>query len=157
MESWNQTSTDEVRSHATEGVNKRIDERVERCVRHMAERERAEISRYLEKLEREWDLNRAVTVVGSALTLAGLWLGRRDGGRWRILGGLAAGLMLQHGLLGFGPLAELVRAVAGVRTRKEIDLEKFALKALRGDFERIPKSDGGPLARANAALVAAQS
>jgi hypothetical protein len=65
--------------------------------------------------------------------------------------------MLQHGLTGFGPLAELVRAVGGVRTRKEIDLEKFALKALRGDFERIPKSDGGPLARANAALVAAQS
>jgi hypothetical protein len=157
MESWNQTSTDEVRSHAPDGVNKRIDERVERCVRHMAERERAEISCYLEKLEREWDLNRAVTVVGSALALAGLWLGRRDGGRWRILGGLAAGLMLQHGLLGFGPLAELVRAVGGVRTRKEIDLEKFALKALRGDFERIPKADGGPLARANAALVAAQS
>lgn len=157
MESWNQTSTDEVRSHAPEGVNKRIDERVERCVRHMAEQERPEISRYLEHLEREWDLNRAVTVVGSALAVVGLWLARRDGGRWRILGGVAAGLMLQHGLLGFGPLAELVRAVAGVRTRKEIDLEKNALKALRGDFERIPKADGGPLARANAALVAAQS
>jgi hypothetical protein len=68
---------------------------------------------------------------------------------------VAAGLLLQHGLLGFGPVAELVRLL-GVRTRKEIDLEKFALKALRGDFERIPH-DGGPLARANAALVAAQS
>ncbi|WP_224247746.1 hypothetical protein [Hyalangium gracile] len=157
MESWNQTSTDVVRSHAPDGVNKRIDERVERCVRHMAQQERPEISRYLDKLEREWDLNRAVTVVGSAVALAGLWLARRDGGRWRILGGVAAGLMLQHGLLGFGPLAELVRAIGGVRTRKEIDLEKFALKALRGDFERIPKNDGGPLARANAALVAAQS
>jgi hypothetical protein len=50
-----------------------------------------------------------------------------------------------------------VGAVGKVRTRREIDLEKFALKALRGDFERIPKHDGGPLARANAALVAAQS
>jgi hypothetical protein len=157
MESWNQTATDEVRSHAPTEVNKRIDERVERCVRHMAEQERSEISRYLENLEREWDLNRAVTVVGSAAAVVGLWLARRDGGRWRILGGLAAGLMLQHGLIGFGPLAELVRALGGVRTRKEIDLEKFALKALRGDFERIPKFDGGPLARANAALVAAQS
>ncbi|HVG56970.1 MAG TPA: DUF2892 domain-containing protein [Hyalangium sp.] len=157
MESWNQTSTDTVRSHAPTEVNKRIDERVERCVRHMAQQERPEISRYLEMLEREWDLNRAVMVVGSLLSVLGLWLGRRHGGGWRILGGVAAGLMLQHGLTGFGPLAELVRAVGGVRTRKEIDLEKFALKALRGDFERIPKSDGGPLARANAALVAAQS
>jgi hypothetical protein len=157
MESWNQTSTDAVRSHAPEEVNKRIDERVERCVRHMAQQDRAEISRYLKKLEREWDLNRAVTVVGSLIAVAGLWLGRRDGGGWRILSGAAAGLLLQHGLFGFGPLAEMVRALGGVRTRREIDMEKFALKALRGDFERIPKGDGGPLARANAALVAAQS
>jgi hypothetical protein len=157
MESWNQTSTDAVRTHAPDGVNKRIDERVERCVRHMAEQDRPEITRYLEKLEREWDLNRAVMVVGSMVSLLGLWLARRDGGGWRVLGGVAAGLMLQHGLTGFGPLAELVRAVGGIRTRKEIDLEKFALKALRGDFERIPRNDGGPLARANAALVAAQS
>jgi pimeloyl-ACP methyl ester carboxylesterase len=157
MESWNQTSTDAVRSHAPDGVNKRIDERVERCVRHMAEQDRPEITRYLEKLEREWDLNRAVMVAGSMVSLLGLWLARRDGGGWRVLGGVAAGLVLQHGLTGFGPLAELVRAVGGIRTRKEIDLEKFALKALRGDFERIPRNDGGPLARANAALVAAQS
>jgi hypothetical protein len=157
MESWNQTSTDAVRTHAPGGVNKRIDERVERCVRHMAAQERSEISRYLGRLEREWDSTRAVLVAGSVLAVVGLWLARRDGGRWRILSGVAAGLMLQHGLLGFGPLAELVRALGGVRTRREIDLEKFALKALRGDFERIPKSDGGPLARANAALVAAQS
>jgi hypothetical protein len=157
MESWNQTSTDAVRSHTPDGVNKRIDERVERCVRHMAQQDRPEISRYLEKLEREWDLNRAVMVVGSLASLLGLWLARRDGGGWRVLGGVAAGLVLQQGLTGFGPLAELVRAVGGVRTRREIDLEKFALKALRGDFERIPRSDGGPLARANAALVAAQS
>lgn len=157
MESWNQTAADAVRSHATKEVNQRIDERVERCVRHMAQQERPEISRYLQKLEREWDIHRAVMVAGSAVAVVGLWLARRDGGRWRILGGLAAGLMLQHGLVGFGPLAELVRAVGGVRTRREIDLEKFALKALRGDFERIPRNDGGPLARANAALVAAQS
>jgi hypothetical protein len=157
MESWNQISTDAVRTHAPEEVNKRIDERVERCVRHMAQQDRAEISRYLERLEREWDLTRAVTVVGSLVAVLGLWLARQDGGRWRILGAVAAGLLLQHGLLGFGPLAELVRAIGGVRTRREIDLEKFALKALRGDFERIPKADSGPLARANAALVAAQS
>lgn len=157
MESWNQMSTDAARSHVPAEVNKRIDERVERCVRHMAEQDRGEISCYLEKLDREWDLNRAVTVVGSLVTMMGLALGRRDGGGWRVLGGVAAALVLQHGLFGFGPLSRLVRVLGGVRSRREIDLEKFALKALRGDFERIPKGDGGPLARANAALVAAQS
>ncbi|WP_331117429.1 hypothetical protein [Archangium sp.] len=148
-------STDAVRTHTADGVNRRIDERVEGCVRHMAEQDRAAISDYLNKLEREWDLNRVVSVAASTVTVLGLVLGAKDGRGWRVVSGVAAGLLLQHGLLGFGPLAGLVRML-GVRTRKEIDLEKFALKALRGDFERIPH-DGGPLARANAALVAAQS
>jgi hypothetical protein len=156
MESWNQTSSDAVRTHTPPGVNRRIDAHVEACVRSMAERgDRAEMSRYLKRLEREWDLNRAVTVGTSALAVLGLLLGRRDGGRWRMLSGVAMGLQLQHGLLGFSPLSAVLREL-GVRTRREIDLEKFAIKALRGDFERIPP-DGGPLARANAALVAAQS
>jgi hypothetical protein len=156
MESWNRMSTDAVRSHTPDGLNRRIDARVEKCVRHMAElQDRAAITRYLEKLEREWDLNRVVTVAASAVTVLGLALGAKDGRGWRVVSGVAAGLLLQHGLFGYGPLAELVRAL-GVRTRREMDLEKFALKALRGDFERIPH-EGGPLARANAALVAAQS
>jgi hypothetical protein len=157
MESWNQTSTDAARSHVPAEVNKGIDERVEECVRHMAQQDRAEISRYLLGLDKEWDLNRVVSVVGALAALAGLGLGGRSGKAWRVLGGVAAGLLLQHGVLGFSPLGGLVRMLAGVRTRREIDLEKFALKALRGDFERIPRHDGGPLARANAALVAAQS
>jgi hypothetical protein len=155
MESWNRMSTDAVRTHTADGVNRRIDERVEACVRHMAEQDRPAVTQYLDKLEREWDLNRVVTVTASAVTVLGLVLGAKGGRGWRVMSGVAAGLLLQHGLLGFGPVAELVRLL-GVRTRKEIDLEKFALKALRGDFERIPH-DGGPLARANAALVAAQS
>lgn len=155
MESWNQQKSDVVRAHAPAPLNKRIDEKVEECVRHMAEQERPEMSRYLEALDREWDINRAVSVGAAALGLAGLLLARVDGRGWRVVSAVASGLLLQHGLLGWGPLAELVR-VLGVRTRKEIDLEKFAIKALRGDFERVPK-EGGPLARANAALVAAQS
>jgi hypothetical protein len=149
-------SSDAVRTHTADGVNRRIDARVEACVRQMAEQhDRAAITQYLDKLEREWDLNRMVTVAASAVSVLGLVLGARDGKAWRVVSGVAAGLLLQQGLFGFGPLSELVRLM-GVRTRREIDLEKFALKALRGDFERIPH-EGGPLARANAALVAAQS
>jgi hypothetical protein len=156
METWNQTSSDAVRSHTPLVVNRRIDEHVEACVRYMSEKnDRAEMSRYLEKLEREWDISRALSVGASAVSALGLLLGRRDGGSWRVLSAVATGLLLQHGLFGFGPMSGLLRLV-GVRTRREIDLEKFAIKALRGDFERIP-NDGGPLAKANAALVAAQS
>lgn len=156
MESWNQTSTDSVRTHASDSVNRRIDAQVEACVRHMAEDpEGPAISHYLGQLELEWDVNRVLMVAGAAVSLFGLAAAGRRGLGWRLLAGVAAGLLLQQGLMGFGPVAELARRL-GVRTRREIDLEKFALKALRGDFKRIPH-DGGPLARANAALVAAQS
>ncbi|XXF76055.1 hypothetical protein P2318_23750 [Myxococcaceae bacterium GXIMD 01537] len=155
MESWNQQMSDAVRSHTPAPLNRRIDDKVEACVRSMAQRDRAEMSRYLEKLDREWDLNRAVSVGAAGAAMAALLVAGREGHTLRGIAAVAAGLLLQHGLMGWGPLAELVRAL-GVRTRREIDLEKFAIKALRGDFERVPK-EGGPLARANAALVAAQS
>ena len=156
MESWNQSSADAVRTHAPQEVNSRIDAQVERCVRHMAEQtDHSVISRYLERLEREWDLNRVVMVAVSAVSLVGWAVAPPRSLAWRLLGGVTSGLLLQQGLFGFGPLSMLTRRL-GVRTRREIDLEKFALKALRGDFTRIPH-EGGPLARANAALVAAQS
>jgi hypothetical protein len=41
--------------------------------------------------------------------------------------------LLQHGLQGWCPPLALFRR-RGVRTRREIDLERYALKALRGDF-----------------------
>ncbi|HSH82103.1 MAG TPA: hypothetical protein VLA19_26550 [Herpetosiphonaceae bacterium] len=63
--------------------------------------------------------------------------------------------LVQHAVQGWCPPLLVIRAL-GVRTRKEIDVEKYALKALRGDF--------GPLAsgasdeeRAEAALRAARS
>jgi hypothetical protein len=31
----------------------------------------------------------------------------------------------------------------GIRTRSEIDSERYALKALRGDFRDLPTSTGG--------------
>ena len=155
MESWNHTSADAVRTHTPDQLNRRIDERVERCVRYMAQQERSEIGHYLSQLEAEWDLNRALAVGCSVACLSGLLLSRGLGRGWLGLSAIASALLMQQGISGHGPLAALVRSL-GVRTRREIDLEKFALKALRGDFERIP-SEGGPLARANAALVAAQS
>jgi hypothetical protein len=43
----------------------------------------------------------------------------------------------------------------GVRTRREIDEEKYALKALRGDFSKL-ESESGPISqRAGEAWAAA--
>jgi hypothetical protein len=41
-----------------------------------------------------------------------------------------------HGIQGWYPMIPLFRRM-GFRSRKEIDREKFAMKALRGDFKDI--------------------
>jgi hypothetical protein len=56
---------------------------------------------------------------------------------------------LQHALQGWCPPIPLLRRL-GVRTQAEIDGERFALKALRGDFRHVagPGSVGQALAAA---------
>ena len=46
---------------------------------------------------------------------------------------MIGGFLLQHAVQGWCPPLPFFRA-NGVRTQSEIDEEKFALKALRGDF-----------------------
>ena len=52
------------------------------------------------------------------------------------LPGIVLPFLLQHAVQGWCPPVPLFRRL-GVRTREEIEREKFALKALRGDFEEI--------------------
>ena len=96
--------------------------------------DRAAIARRLAELDREWDIERVTMLsatIDAWLTLAlGVWRGRR----W-LVGGLAllGGATLAHTLVGQCPSLPLYRRL-GVRTREEIDWERYALKALRGDF-----------------------
>ena len=50
---------------------------------------------------------------------------------------MVAGMVLLHSVQGWYPLLPVFRRL-NVRTREEIDREKYALKALRGDFEQVP-------------------
>jgi hypothetical protein len=50
---------------------------------------------------------------------------------------------VQHALQGWCPPIPAFRAL-GVRTRPEIDREKYAIKALRGDFQNIHLSPEQP-------------
>lgn len=89
------------------------------------------IEERLGDLEREWDVERAVSVGAGAAVLAGLALGlvRR---RWVLLSAGAAALLIAQAT-GCVPKPPLLRRL-GVRTRREIEQERYALKALRGDF-----------------------
>jgi len=79
-------------------------------------------------LDKEWDIERLLEVNASTLALTGLILGLTVNRKWLLLPGIVLPFLLQHGLQGWCPPLPLLRRL-GVRTRGEIDREKYALKA----------------------------
>lgn len=125
-------------NHPTEkntpdSLNERIQLRTETLVEHTVACGPGAIARRLRSLDREWDTERVLETTAASFILAGTALAATRGPRWLILPGVVAGFLLQHGLQGFCPPLPVIRAL-GVRTRGEIDSERFALMAARGDF-----------------------
>ena len=86
----------------------------------------------LAELDREWDMERLLETNASALALLGLGLSLLDR-RFLLLPFVVLAFLLQHALQGWCPPVPLFRRL-GVRTQSEIEAERYALKAVRGDF-----------------------
>ena len=61
--------------------------------------------------------------------------------RWFFFPAVVAGFLLQHAVQGWCPPVPVFRHL-GFRTQSEIEEERYALKALRGDFRAVPVGDG---------------
>jgi hypothetical protein len=127
---------DRVRTNTAPEVNARIDEDTDARIRHYASCSIAAISRRIEELEAEWDMERWLEGNASALALSGVALAALHDRRWLILPAVVLGLLLEHALHGWCPPVPVLRRL-GVRTRKEIERERYAMKALRGDFAAV--------------------
>ncbi|MGE5384328.1 MAG: hypothetical protein ACM3SV_00405 [Betaproteobacteria bacterium] len=99
------------------------------------------IERRLAELDREWDIERCLETGASSLVLLGTTLGVTAHRRWLLLPLGVAGFLLQHALQGWCPPLPLLRRL-GVRTADEINQERYALKALSGDFAAVPEDTG---------------
>lgn len=126
-------STQRVPEHTASYVNERIKRQTEENVERFASSGRKAMDARLEELDREWDIERTIEANASALALIGVILGARLNRKWLMLPAVVAGFLLQHSLQGWCPPVPVLRRL-GFRTRNEIDQEKYALKALRGDF-----------------------
>ncbi len=125
-------TTERVARSTDDRVNARIARQTEESVRwHAAHRD--QIPRRLEELDREWDIERTLETNAASITIAGLALGATVSRRFFLLPAVVAVFLLQHALEGWCPPVPVLRRM-GVRTQTEIDEERFALKALRGDF-----------------------
>ena len=122
-----------VRKNTADSVNREIDEQILESVKSYAGQNRNEISYRIKELEREWDIERMLEMNASAIAFTGLLLGITHNKRWFIVPGIVLPFLFQHALQGWCPPVPVLRRL-GVRTREEIDREKYALKALRGDF-----------------------
>jgi len=146
-----------VERNTAESVNRRIARETERRVKHLA-RHPEEIEPRLDELDREWDIERVLEANAASIGLAGTLLGAFLDRRFLVLPALVGGFLLQHAIQGWCPPVPAFRA-AGVRTASEIDRERKALMALRGDFARLGpgEADGAlsPEDRAARALAAA--
>ena len=124
---------DRVRRNTEGSVNRQIDDEIAENVKAYAGKSRNEISYRIKELEREWDIERVLEMNASALALTGLALGLTHNRKWFVVPGVVLPFLFQHAVQGWCPPLPLLRRF-GVRTREEIDREKYALKMLRGDF-----------------------
>lgn len=98
--------------------------------------ENSHIEERLQELNHEWDVERTIQLNAAVLAIAGTALGILVNKRWFALPVLAATFMAQHSIQGWSPLVFLFKRF-GFRDKTEISRERYALKALRGDFKRI--------------------
>lgn len=143
---------DRVRENTPAEINARIDAATVARVRAYAAAGLPEIAARIHELDREWDVERVLETNAAALALVGLGLGVARDRRWLLLPGIVLPFLLQHAIQGWCPPIEVIRRL-GIRTRREIDRERTALKALRGDFGLV-QGGSTPQERAKLSLSA---
>jgi hypothetical protein len=130
--------TDRVRANTAAQVNRRVDEQIERNIRHYSGQTKEEIYRRIQDLDEEWDIERVLETMASSFSLTGIVLGATVDRKWFLVPTIVLSFLLVHAIQGWCPPLPILRSL-GIRTREEIDRERYALKALAGDFAGISK------------------
>lgn len=147
-------TTQRVPEHTANHVNQQIRERTRRNVERVAAQGPAAIDRRLRELDAEWDVERTLETNAATITAVGSGLALLVDRRFALVPLVVGSFLLQHAVQGWCPPLPVFRRM-GLRTQTEIDEERAALKALRGDFRDVAGSN--PRERAAGALAAARS
>ena len=151
------TTVDRVPNQTAEAVNERIRSEAEQRIEQLKYAGPAAIARRLKELDAEWDIERTLEANAATASLIGVTLGATVDRRWFALPAVVGAFLLLHAVQGWCPPVPLFRRI-GFRTASEIDYERYALKALRGDFADITdQKRDGPQKIADRALRAAEA
>ena len=138
-----------VPDNTADNINEEIRRQIEERVRYYAGHPK-KIAQRLRELDEEWDIERAIEANAAAIGFSGIVLGATVDRRWLTLPALVTAFLFQHAIQGWCPPVPILRRL-GFRTAHEIEQERNALKALRGDYADIEKAKD----QAGAALDAA--
>jgi hypothetical protein len=129
-----------VRDHTVDESNARIRRQIEENIALFGNAGHETLERRLAELDYEWDIERTLKANAGSVILLGCLLGATVDRKWFLLSTAAAGFSLQYEIQGGYPPVGLFQRL-GFRTATEIDYERYALKALRGDFRNAPSAD----------------
>ena len=130
-------TTHRVELHTSPGLNDAIRQRADAEIVRLEGASSAEIEQRLQALDAEWDVERLLQTNASVIVLLGLALATTVNRKFLLLPAGVFGFFAQHALQGWCPPIPVFRRL-GVRTQREIERERYAIKALRGDFDQIP-------------------
>lgn len=94
------------------------------------------INQRVAELTHEWDLERSTVMIASIISLVGMGMAALVHLNWLILSGIVTVFLIQDVLWGKGVFHTLLRKF-GKRGFLEIQAERHALKALRGDYSHV--------------------
>lgn len=128
------STTERVAQQTADYVNEQIRRRTEANVARVTAAGRDAIDQRINELDHEWDIERTLEANAATAVLVGTVLGATVDRRFFAFPAIVAGFLLQHAVQGWCPPLPFFRR-AGFRTAAEIDFERYALKAIRGDFK----------------------
>lgn len=126
------STTDRVPKNTASEINNLIESEARSRVRAIDTNLHA-IEAQLERLDDEWDVERTIEANAATLALVGTAFGFFLHPYWLALPALVTAFLLQHAIQGWCPPIPILRRLH-FRTAFEIEQERQALKALRGDY-----------------------
>ncbi len=142
---------DRVNEATPSSLNEKIKTEAWQQVAAYAGKSNADISARIETLNKEWDIERVLGVNMSTLALTGAALAYFVHINWLILTVVVLAFFFQHAVQGWCPPLPVLRMLK-VRSSKEIEEEKYALKVLRGDFDGVITGENVPVERLRQAV-----
>lgn len=143
---------DRVKEATPSSINEKIERETWQRVASYENKSVEAVSARIEELNKEWDIERYLGVNMSILAMTGLATAAFSKNKnWNILSAIVLAFFFQHSVQGWCPPLPILRHLK-IRTSKEIEQERYALKIMRGDFDDITTVSGHEIEKLKQAI-----